>query len=64
MIHIIPIGDIEEHLEETACWCCPTVEEYEGNIICTHNAFDGRTKEEQKPGYTTPEGKGWDVIIE
>ena len=47
MIHVFPIDDIEEHiLEGTQCWCCPAIWEAHGQIIVTHNAFDGRTLNE------------------
>ena len=47
MIHVFPIDDIEEHiLEGTQCWCCPRIWEAYGQIIVTHNAFDGRTLNE------------------
>lgn len=47
MIHVFPIDDIEEHiLEGTQCWCCPRIWESYGQIIVTHNAFDGRTLNE------------------
>ena len=48
MIHVYPICDIEEHiLEGTQCWCCPEIREEYGQFIITHNAFDGRTKNEE-----------------
>jgi len=47
MIHVFPIDDIEEHiLEGTQCWCYPRIWEAYGQIIVTHNAFDGRTLNE------------------
>lgn len=48
MINVIPINDIEEHVEDTTCWCCPKIEEQCGELIVIHNAFDGRTINEQK----------------
>jgi hypothetical protein len=47
MINVIPINDIEEHIEDTTCWCVPTIEESNGTIIVIHNAFDGRTLKEK-----------------
>jgi len=54
MIHVYPIGDIEEHdLEHTTCWCCPEIREEYAEIIIIHNAFDGRTlKENENTGKT------------
>ena len=49
MIHVYPIGDIEEHeLEGTQCWCCPEIREEYGQFIIVHNAFDGRTLKENE----------------
>lgn len=51
MINVVPLNDIEEHVEDTTCWCVPTIEESNGEIIVIHNAFDGRTlKEGRKEG--------------
>jgi hypothetical protein len=49
MIHVFPINDIEEHdLGGTQCWCCPKIWESYGQIIVTHNAFDGRILKENE----------------
>lgn len=42
MIHVLPINDIEEHEETTACKCEPTVLNENGEFIVVHNSFDGR----------------------
>lgn len=48
MFNVFPINDIEEHIMDSTCWCCPDIIEESGEIIVIHNAFDGRTlKEEQ-----------------
>ena len=48
MIHIFPIGDIEEHdTTGTTCWCVPEITEEYAEIIIIHNAFDGRTLKEE-----------------
>lgn len=47
MIDVMPIDDIEEHIPGTTCWCFPRWEEYKGEIIVIHNAFDGRTLKEE-----------------
>ena len=49
MLHVFPIGDIEEHdTENTTCWCVPEITEEYGQIIIIHNAFDGRTLKEKE----------------
>ncbi len=41
--HILPNNDLEEHLEKSVCHCSPRSEVLEnGDILITHNAFDGR----------------------
>lgn len=41
--HILPINDVEPHEELTTCHCKPVAELLEnGDIMCTHNSFDGR----------------------
>ncbi len=47
MINIIPINDIEEHEEDSSCWCCPEIINEDGELIIVHNAFDGRTLNEE-----------------
>jgi hypothetical protein len=42
MIHILPINDIEEHEESTACKCKPKIVFESGEIIVVHNSFDRR----------------------
>lgn len=41
--HILPINDIKEHDELSTCHCKPISEILEnGDIMITHNSFDGR----------------------
>ena len=47
MIHIIPINDLEEHIESSTCKCNPTYCNKDGEIII-HNSFDGRELLENK----------------
>ena len=43
MIHVLPIDDLEPHIESgTSCKCNPRVEIEEGELIVIHNAFDMR----------------------
>lgn len=48
MFNILPIDDIEEHIEDSTCWCVPKIEEHYGHIFIIHNAFDGRTLKENE----------------
>ena len=41
-LNVLPIGDIQPHRHDRHCMCNPTVKEYCGNLIVTHNSFDGR----------------------
>ena len=41
--HLLPIDDLEEHLENSTCKCLPNSEILEnGDIMITHNSFDKR----------------------
>lgn len=41
--HILPVNDIEEHLEESTCNCLPKIEIQEnGDLMIIHNSYDGR----------------------
>ena len=41
--HLLPIDDLEEHLENSTCKCLPKAEVLEnGDIMITHNSFDKR----------------------
>ena len=42
MINIIPLNDLKNHIEDSTCECCPKVEFVNGEMIITHNSFDGR----------------------
>jgi hypothetical protein len=45
--HIIPIGDLKEHIEDTTCPCHPDVIFENEEMFIVHNAFDGREKVER-----------------
>ncbi len=47
MQNIIPINDNKDHVEGSACPCCPFVREDNGEIIIIHNSYDGRELIEQ-----------------
>lgn len=48
MIHVLPINDEREHIEEgTTCWCDPQLITDEPELIVVHNSADGRELVEQ-----------------
>lgn len=57
-LHIIPLGDIEDHESRMGCWCCP-LDNHDGTV--THNAKDCR---EQMERAGKPTGKIWCRIAE
>lgn len=42
MIHIIPVNDLKDHIEETTCGCLPSVIFEEGEMLIIHNSYDKR----------------------
>jgi len=40
-IHVVPVGDLREHLSSKDCWCNPTEDE-ECPEIYIHHSMDGR----------------------
>ena len=40
-LHLVPINDLREHDLTITCWCRPTHDEEEPNVI-VHNSMDGR----------------------
>ena len=42
MIHILPINDEKEHVEETTCWCSPHLITDEPELIVVHHSADCR----------------------
>ena len=47
MYNILPINDIESHIEDSTCKCKPKVIFENGEMIVVHNSFDGREYKEQ-----------------
>lgn len=46
--HILPINDLKEHSEESTCECNPIIKQMlNGDLMCVHNAYDGRETAEQ-----------------
>lgn len=42
-IHVLPLNDLKEHMESIDCECHPKLTYVgEGNLIVTHNSYDGR----------------------
>ena len=48
MIHIIPIGDLKEHTEQSTCECMPSAEVVNGETIIIHYSYDGREYSESE----------------
>lgn len=42
VIHVLPIDDIEDHIDSSTCPCQPSIEEENGHLIIVHSSFDGR----------------------
>lgn len=51
--NIVPVNDLEDHVEDSTCKCKPSVEFVNGNMIITHNSFDGRENMERLIDITT-----------
>jgi hypothetical protein len=47
MVNILPINDIDSHVEDSTCKCSPKVIFENGEMIIVHNSFDGREYKEQ-----------------
>lgn len=45
LIHVVPLNDLRDHEVSTACWCHPTPDEDEPQVIL-HHALDQREKYE------------------
>lgn len=43
-IHILPVNDLKQHIEESICECLPSLQFENGEMIFTHNSYDGREK--------------------
>lgn len=44
--HVVPLGDLREHVFEASCWCRPRPDEEEPFVLI-HNALDGREAYEE-----------------
>lgn len=45
LIHVMPVGDLKEHIDDVSCWCHPTASIEESHVII-HNSLDGRESAE------------------
>lgn len=46
-MHVVPINDLREHIEQgTDCWCKPEVDDSGEELLVVHNALDQREKYE------------------
>ena len=41
-VHVMPIDDIENHIESVDCHCEPRYEFHDPHLLVTHEAFDQR----------------------
>lgn len=46
-LHVIPLGDLQEHKQSEYCWCEPTRKVEGWCEIFIHHANDGREKYEK-----------------
>lgn len=47
-LHVYPLNDEREHdIETSMCWCNPTMEIVNGEMLFIHNSADGRELIEQ-----------------
>ena len=53
-LHVLPVNDIKEHVEESTCNCCPALKMENGEMIFIHNSYDRR--EEKEVGYNVAQG--------
>ena len=40
-VHVVPLGDLREHMTATDCWCAPTPDDDEPSVWI-HNSLDRR----------------------
>lgn len=41
-VHVVPVGDIREHVLDEDCWCDPFVDQSEDEDLVVHNSLDKR----------------------
>lgn len=42
-VHVIPLGDLREHIPFPYCWCRP-VRDFQCEQVFVHNSADGRER--------------------
>jgi len=42
IVNVLPVDDLREHSEDSACECRPRIEIVEGGMIIVHHAWDNR----------------------
>lgn len=44
ILHVMPVNDLEEHIQSCMCKCMPNIKVIEDSdsLIWVHNSFDGR----------------------
>lgn len=45
MTHVVPVGDLREHITDRECWCNPSVDD--DDLIVIHNSMDERESYEE-----------------
>lgn len=40
-VHVVPVGDLREHVPSAGCWCRPTRDD-ESPEVLVHHSMDGR----------------------
>lgn len=42
-VHVMPLGDLREHVSSCDCWCHPQPD-IEDETVIVHNSMDGRER--------------------
>lgn len=45
MTHVVPVGDLREHITDGECWCNPSVDD---DLVVIHNSMDERESYEER----------------
>ena len=43
--HVVPIGDLKDHVCSEHCWCEPKMDPDGDGLIYIHNSLDGRERQ-------------------
>lgn len=56
MVHIIPVKDCADHIEEVSCPCCPRfITMTDGSTAVLHSRFDWDDDDEERGNNPPPE---------